>query len=842
MCFFVLIQFIGVNLYVELKKHKKAHGNINELDKFAFIKILLLLFKEFRFIRMKLNFVIRTLLITVIVVIVVLSCKEEKIEIDPVVDSDSSLVWHYGDAELLDSIVEYSNGRCKSRVVWSYDEFGRPKKTEEYKLYDDNDCEYHNYKTEWDYSDGGKTITVINSKMKGDVWKDTIKDVITVKSERDSCVERYIMDNNRWMHIASFENAYDENGRIVLYSNYNTAGNGSKKEYAYDSKGNYTSKKEYSWRYDNWLLIQQNDYSFDDNGNCVYSMSQRYNLNTGKMNGEQLEERMYDEQNRIISYSLMKWDNSKSEWAGSQKYDLVYDDKGNIVENTVYVWKNEIGVWQLNNKSCKSYDSEGRLVSDANYIWKDGFWVGSGYKKEKCYDDNGNLILNANYSWSNMDSCWVFSDSKSEQYDSEGRLIYSEEKNIGGMEVITWNDGAIVKTRYILSHTGPGGTMEPSSRTVNTIDEQGRTIASLSSTWNGEQWIENLKSEITYDSYDNVVSYLEYVLSNGSWLLIEGEKLKIKRDGNTDVVQKYVWELASKSWEECAARTIRTYDELNRTIKLVAQNKVWEYDGITTHWENNSKTEYTYDEYGNKTVIWVCYWDQDKEEWYSGSKEENEYDSKGNKILESSYMFNRAMNQWVGGDKWTAEYDDKGNQTMYLCYQWISTGEWSVLSRVESTYDTDGNLTDRAKYDMYPDGGWRGVYRTLYVYDPETKTNSSYNLEYSATGWTGRRDEKFKDDNGNTIQEIYYSWNNEHWYITSQIERTFDSNGNVLSYSVYKGDDEGLRLNKYVEYEYDAKNRLISEIQKTGSGVVAYSKSVCYSVYHNVKIIDGMEF
>ena len=75
--------------------------------------------------------------------------------------------------------------------------------------------------------------------------------------------------------------------------------------------------------------------------------------------------------------------------------------------------------------------------------------------------------------------------------------------------------------------------------------------------------------------------------------------------------------------------------------------------------------------------------------------------------------------------------------------------------------------------------------------------------------------------------------------VLNQIERTFDAKGNILSYSTYKEDEEGLILIQNTEYTYDSKNRLVSTVQKDNKGVIIFMRSIYYSLYSKIKIIDG---
>lgn len=740
------------------------------------------------------------------------SCRDEKIIEDQRGDDITDGV----EEELLDSIVEYNNSRCLSREIWIYDEFGRQVECNSYSF----DTREHYYNCKWSYSDGGKEITTIQSEKEGNEWEYKWKGLISIVADRDTCTDRYKRVDNTWVLYGKYEHICDKEGRSILESGYFPDKNyGNKIEKQYDDKGRCILNKSYTWKDDNWILARQTECSFDEKGNCVYRKTQ-----------DSLMERSFDDQNREISYSLMKWDYSKSCWVGKQKYYLVFDDMGNVIENTNYIWNSVIQKWIPDNKSCKTFDNEGHTTVTADYTWKNDKWCGQGYKLEKRYDAYGNLTYDARYIWNEQNSCWVLNDSKSEQFDSEGNLIQSISESGDGSyyEEMKWEKDKYIRVE---EYVGDDGEMYAGFRTIEYKDESGRRIMVVESSWSNGRWEDNTRITTSYDNKGREECLLRYSYYDGTWSLINGYKYEVIRVGNRETRQKREWKSIDKEWSEPFNKVVTVYDDYERVIEVI-------------DW---SKTEYTYDSNGNQTLIVISYWDTESNQWTPEEKTEYAFDSANNKILEARYRLNHSTNCWVGSEKNEVEYDAEGKKTIELIYRWdITSEDWYASKRTEFKYDSDGNLIDNASYGwgyFLSQWMWRGMYRTIYVIDPETKVHCEYNLQYNIyeEKWEGNRIDIKNDEKGNVTQEIYYSWNNDQWVITREIDRTFDLYGKMLSFYSYSIDNQGDISEVLIDNIYDSKNRLVSTVQRHNGNII-YRKNFYYSIHKVIRVTDGLEF
>lgn len=728
------------------------------------------------------------------------SCRDEKI----LEEQSSAEITDGIEVELLDSIVEYYNSKCLSRETWIYDEFGRRVESNRYSF----DSREHYYNLKYSYSDGGKEITKIESEKEGNEWDYKWKTLIRIVADRDTCIDGYKRVNNTWVLYDNYERICDKEGKTIMQSSYFPDHNyGNKVEKQYDDKGRCILNKSYTWKDDNWVFSRQTECSFDERGNCVYRKTQ-----------DSLVERSFDEQNRVISYSLMTWDNENTSWAGIQKYFLVFDAMGNVIENTNYIWDSVTQKWIPNNKSCKTFDNEGHTTVIANYIWKDDKWFGQGYKLEKRFDSSGNLTYDARYTWNEQNSCWILNSSKSEQFDSEGNLTrsFSEDGDGSYYEELKWENDKYIREEGYLND----GEMFGGDRLIEYKDESGRKILAVYSLWTNGQWIDYSKTTTSYDNKGREECVLSYNYYDGTWNPVSGYKYEVIRVGNKETRQKREWKIIDKAWSEPFNTVVTFYDDYERVVEVV----------------DFSKTEYSYDSNGNKTLIIISYKDYESNQWVPEEKMEYAFDSANNKILDARYRFNRNTNSWVGSEKMETEYNDEGNKTKELTYVWDrSSGDWMSSRRIEFKYDQYGNLIDKAIYGwgyLLSHWCWSGESRTIYDIDPETKVHHEYNLRYnlSEEKWEGNRTEIKNDEKGNIIQEINYSWNNDQWVVTKETDRTFDLYGNMLSCYSYFIDDQGEKIETNIDNMYDSRNRLVSTVQRRNNMIV-YKKNIYYSIH-----------
>ncbi|MFB6343539.1 T9SS type A sorting domain-containing protein [Saccharicrinis sp. FJH62] len=255
-------------------------------------------------------------------------------------------------------------------------------------------------------------------------------------------------------------------------------------------------------------------------------------------------------------------------------------------------------------------------------------------------------------------------------------------------------------------------------REIYEYDSFGNVLKEMHHFWNGEEWKPRLEYIMTYNS--------------AGWNLSE-----LIRD----------WDENEEKWVE-TAKTERTYDDDNRLISIVE----YEEDGDVL--EPYCRTEYFYE---NESIYPVYEIDYDwSGSWDENSKTESTWDDKGNLTEEIRYDFQSSDGTWIKDSKWVYEYDDNGNWIRETDYDWYD--EWIFNWKCENSYDSNNQ---RIQYNSF---GWN---------DEDSIWYNSYQYLYAF------------NENGNmtSVLSAHWSHESEQFVPYDKNEYVYDSNYNMLSHS-----------------------------------------------------------
>lgn len=190
----------------------------------------------------------------------------------------------------------------------------------------------------------------------------------------------------------------------------------------------------------------------------------------------------------------------------------------------------------------------------------------------------------------------------------------------------------------------------------------------------------------------------------------------------------------------------------NTNNKLVKQEVVLN-NGLDV-WENNNKTEYTYDSKGNKITSKHYNWIKTSDSW------------------QITASFNYTYN---ANNKVDIEIDSNFNTTLF-----------SILKTV-STYDANGNITNDTRY-TWKNNSWAIDYKNDYNYDTKNNLSFEINSTFDASNSTYTNSTKVKytyDGDGNMGSSVNYTWNapNGQWDFKGR--DIFVFNTAVLSTDIY---------------------------------------------------------
>lgn len=230
-------------------------------------------------------------------------------------------------------------------------------------------------------------------------------------------------------------------------------------------------------------------------------------------------------------------------------------------------------------------------------------------------------------------------------------------------------------------------------------------------------------------------------------------------------------EKAEQIPEETDEETAEKIEEISET-KLVKKCVTW----YNTEGVQESKTEFTYDTYGNMI----------KKSYYKGDvyiESEYEYNNEGKKIKGVDYIISD------GGVR-NFTYDEYGNESYFILYD-----EESVIVEGQWTYEYNEN-GNPIKGDMY-DGN--GVLLEKFTFEYDTEGNVILYTNWNQNGKLNYMIEDEFDSRGIVTKETQY-WGENTASLQDQCHiRTQGKDENTYIYTVY---DMGGEVMSWYEVEY----------------------------------------
>ena len=596
-------------------------------------------------------------------------------------------------------------------------------------------------------------------------------------------------------------------------------------EYAYDSYGNITQKKEYidstnyirtdysyidtqhNGQFTGSNLISETVYDVLDNDNSSNNISVSYqydwrgnptSVTDANGNTTQYE---YDVLNRVIktiapdgSFETMSYaENDGVEIIATDafgtKFLHYYDGSGNLLEECVDTWRNQVKEYWYdgyNNLIKEIIRSSGNNESTITYTYDT---LQRPLTKE-VYDNAGTLVYKETYSYD------VTAD-----YRKETVTVVGGENNPSVVTSVYYNNyGNKIKTEV-------GSDYE-----TYTSDYAGNITSVKSARANNEGWTET--HQTAYDFMGNVVT--------------ETDEYGNAERAEYDQLGRLV-----KAYDKAGYATEYKYDNFGRVIEqktpFEEKNGTVYYSTKQMWYDNNgnivkervytnaageaskyNEVKYTYDN-RNRLVM------TESNDGTTSNYVQNYYDAKGNLLrvytgLHSPLTINGLDDVTAGED---AEYAVAKYNYDSLNRLLTTT---DALGNVESnTYDTANGLllstTDRngSTFNYTYDGSGKIKSKSL---------SNGMNAETTVYGLTGQPLSKQNDTA--TISYVY----NDKGLIASETNSasgvvktfTYDSAGNVLTMTVTRND----AVDMSQSYVYDKLNRLTS-VSENGAVIATYS-------------------
>ncbi|MBK6963527.1 MAG: T9SS type A sorting domain-containing protein [Bacteroidales bacterium] len=241
----------------------------------------------------------------------------------------------------------------------------------------------------------------------------------------------------------------------------------------------------------------------------------------------------YDASGNNTSDIFYEWNTETELFVETGKQEFVYET-GNLSQQIYYEWDAVAGEWVTVFRWLYSYNEDGLMSMAYSYFWNGTGWEMAG-KDQRTFDENGNLVLRLLAWWDGTGSQWINSSKEEHSYNINGDLSVSTS--------YTWdmftNEWLNVSMNEYAYNTG-GYMISNTYREWNSVAQQWENlmleeyiydinlniVLTEENAWDGSQWVESWKSEMTYNNdytagelilpwyFEEVSGQLQHMLTN----------------------------------------------------------------------------------------------------------------------------------------------------------------------------------------------------------------------------------------------------------------------------------------------------------------------------------------
>lgn len=465
--------------------------------------------------------------------------------------------------------------------------------------------------------------------------------------------------------------------------------------------------------------------------------------------------------------------------------------------------------------------------------------------------DGAGIIIEDEY-WDDASGSWQHNSKRIEQYDAEGREIYSE--------IYSWNNGWEGVSKFIQEFDIYGnptrgeyyywdsgeGKWFGSSLSITNYDESGHILLYEVYTWDSqtESWVGNSKGVNGYDGYGNQTVYEYYTWDDdqNDWTPDQINRFSYLADGTIYEKEIYQRDYGADTLY-LNAKTTSTFhpdgriEETNNYYRsapdeeLILQDKysyIYDQDGHLQNrflftWDNNQqlfvnseRRSYTTNENGLPLTDVGNIWRNSA--WFPNDSIKNEYDAAGHITKQERYIWNSSTNVWRNNFRSATLYDSNNNLVSFESYLWdTSIGIWKGSDKRIYSYDSNHN---QLLYEQYR---WDTNLNTWYVsvkyinsYDENNNELSreyyGWNTTLNALVGTEKSESTYNEFNQVTSY-IRYKWDQatSSWINSNRTENTYDEQGNLTVNSVFEWNNNTSQWieNTRIVNTYDEQMRIV---------------------------------
>ncbi len=166
----------------------------------------------------------------------------------------------------------------------------------------------------------------------------------------------------------------------------------------------------------------------------------------------------------------------------------------------------------------------------------------------------------------------------------------------------------------------------------------------------------------------------------------------------------------------------------------------WNFDVANSYeynspaYELSTRTTFTYDASGNRTIEQTEIWDGFSLSWENQSKTINTYDASNKHITAIQQDWNSSTSTWDNNQRTTYTYTSADLMESYTYEDWdASTSSWENFWKSEFTWSGTNMIGETGKWWTSP--AWENYYRGTYTYDASDNRIAELEEYWSGTAY-----------------------------------------------------------------------------------------------------------
>ncbi len=637
--------------------------------------------------------------------------------------------------------------------------------------------------------------------------------------ETVSMIRKRVDASGNMVEYGKIESEFDAQGRpvqTIRYSQYTivdpATGNTSWELRPY-------RKLEYEYLSDSLITTTESYTKTDASGKTYWAYNNR--ITRGKdSNGATYYEYMYVRNDTV--------------WVGSYKYTQLEKAvaDGSELTDTRWSWNSTLNAWYLSGKTYYRYNSRNNTILQESYSYStplQAFYL----TNKRGYEYLGDTLRCGEWTiyYNSPDSLAQLADPNALAYSG-----YKNEYRDYTQQELGWSSSVLenisLPRKYDIHYNMDTSNKKETIWIPTSKNEYEYVLATRIGSrypesfvsdqkyfsWYNGAWEEDSETKYGYNEYGDQILYESY--ENGqitSRQTSEYEYKLVYSDGDS-VYNRNT--LSEKYWRVVNGTFMPSYDHEYGYDDDNRQNMETYYSGwdtLSNKWLYGSKTEYSFDENGNRNGYASYDWKSALNAWIGNYKEFEVY-SKWGETLKREVWFNRSDSTtvWIPNSIEETKIDEAGNILSNEYYSCWNGESWDYGNKIEWTYSAEGLLLSECSISI--NGGQQyGEYKREYEYNAagQMTQHMEYRYDsYDSMDWVPSEKEVFTYTADNALLNRYrysYSDYDSEWQLNEK-QLAVVEDGRIVAYvdSVYSSWDDSWTPSSMTAVTYDDANGMVT--------------------------------